>query len=393
MKSTWLHRINKEEESIIVSLADREKLNSDTPIVVLPVGQIWKRESLLVKRKSIFRLKYKPTESVMSSLARDTWMEELFGTSEDFGEPLFDLMVWHFSREWDLDKLTEEDIVRVDALVAINALNRKRYWDVWSPNLNLRLAQKVPWIGSLIFGVVAKIPIISIQYFVDVNSRYAFNEIRKSGHQYSSELISSLYDILFLQQKIAVCLHAYIRSMDIARREKQKSLFIKDEVDLIINAESIISYLKASIEKMLILIGYIFGNPSIDSKKTHIAKINTLKNIIPESVKINIYYKFVEELISTKNLELLNKYRTAILHKRGIANLLPHKFYANSNSKDTFGPLFKDLHEQHSKNSIILISALALLTDELVKLDRPRFNLSDLPMESLVKWNEEYLKK
>lgn len=162
-------------------------------------------------------------------------------------------------------------------------------------------------------------------------------------------------------------------------------------VSMEITAESLISYLKATVEKIIILIGYTFKDSSIESKKTHKSKITALKKIIPESTKKNLYYQFIEELISTENLELLNKYRTGILHKRGIANLLPHKFYANNNSKETFTPLFKDLHEQHCKNSIILISALALLTDELVKVNKPDFSMADLPMDSLAKANEKYL--
>jgi len=48
------------------------------------------------------------------------------------------------------------------------------------------------------------------------------------------------------------------------------------------NADQIFSYLKATIEKIIIIVGLIYGIKNLDTKKTHKAKLTTLKEKITE---------------------------------------------------------------------------------------------------------------
>ena len=157
-------------------------------------------------------------------------------------------------------------------------------------------------------------------------------------------------------------------------------------MDAIINADIMFSYLKASIEKTISLIGYTFNIKNLEDKKTHKQKIKNLKEGIPSRVKSLPYYHFIDEFISTGHLEEINKYRTGLLHKKGISELQPHNYFGNPDSPKHLLKLFELLHEQHAKNSAIIIASIALLTDELVELDPPDLKRDDIPTKSLMDW-------
>ena len=42
--------------------------------------------------------------------------------------------------------------------------------------------------------------------------------------------------------------------------------------------------------------------------------------------------------------------------------------------------IYDVLHEQHVKNTAMLLGALAILTDELVRVDPPPFEASEIPL-------------
>ena len=109
-------------------------------------------------------------------------------------------------------------------------LSRKRYWDYTSPSLNLRLVLRQPIIIPIVFPVVAKTPVRSIQYFVDVHSRFAFNSIRKSEHKYADDIVSYLYEVLILNQKTANKLHNIARLIDDVRNGKGEAILLKSEL-------------------------------------------------------------------------------------------------------------------------------------------------------------------
>lgn len=379
----WIKFISKKSDDFVVSLAKPENMKKDCPVVTIPIQQIWKRDSRWKRIKAILRLNYQPDEYLIQKIAEEIFIEEFFGTIEDLAKPLFDLMVWHQNRKWELNNLSSEDQEKADALEAMTNLSRKRYWKYTSPDLNLRLVQKQPIIAPLVYPVVAKTPVRSIQYFVDVHSRFAFNSIRKSKHKYASDLISYLYELLIIQQKVVISLHSLIRIIDNARTDKLNSILIKSEIDASLNIDSIVTYLKSSIEKSITLIGYTFCIPKLEDKKEHKKRISALENGIPDTTKQQPYYHFIDEYISSKRLEELNRFRTGILHKKGISTIQPHSFYRDNEAYKKIIDVFHFLFDQHCKNSTILIASLALLTDELVKLDKPDFKLSDIPIESL----------
>ncbi len=376
--------IFKNTDGFMVSLADPDKIKKDCPVVNIPIQQLWKRDSIKNKLIALIKLKYKPKEQLIMKVSNEIFKEEFFGEEDDLAKPLIDLMIWHQNRDWELKYIQEYDIKKADSLEAMTKLTRQRYWKYTSPNLNLKLVCKHPFIATLVFPLVAKTPIRSLQYFVDVHSRFAFNSIRKSGHKFTEDIISYLYEVLILNQKTANKLHSIVKLIDETKNKKGKSILLKSEINAISEVDLIITYLKASIEKTTSLTGYIFNIPKLEEKKEHKKRISALKSQIPEKVKKQPYYEFFIEHISSSQLEKLNNYRTGILHKKGISINQPQEFYKNNESHKLLTKLFNDLFEQHCKNSTILIASLALLTDELVKINKPDFDLSELPFNSLM---------
>ena len=72
------------------------------------------------------------------------------------------------------------------------------------------------------------------------------------------------------------------------------------------------------------------------------------------------------------------------MHKRGIAKNQPHEFFGSNKGNNTLVDMFNFLFDQHCKNSTILLASLSLLCDELIKLDKPDFDKSDIPVMSLI---------
>ncbi len=383
---TLLFTIFKQNEDFLISLAQPDKIKKDCPIAIIPPQLAWQRESFKRKIISCFTLSWNPREELLQELAHEILIKEIFGLKEDLAEPLLDLMIWHFNRDWELNYLKDSDIEKSKALEAMTTLTRQRYWNARSFQLNLKLGLRAPQICILLAPVVAKVPIKSIQYFIDIHSRYAFNSIRKSGHPSSDQIISYLYEILFLQQKIATSLHSFLLSIDLIKKTKGESMLIKNEMDAIINADIIFSYLKATIEKTIALIGYTYNIKSTESKKTHKQKIKNLIDGIPTRVKELSYYHFIDEFISTKHIEEINRYRTGLLHKKGISDLQPHNYFGKIDSPLCLIKLFEILHEQHAKNSAIIIATIALLSDELVYMDPPDYKIYELPSQRFTDW-------
>jgi hypothetical protein len=377
------YKILKTEEEYIVPLINTIKEN--IPCAVIPFQDAWARESTRNKLLAILKLNYKPNEKNLQEISKEIFLQEIFGTFDDMGELLYVLATWHFSRDWVLNDLTQNDKEKADALQGITLLTRKRYWELDSESLKLKLPAKNINICTLLCPVVAKIPIVSIQYFIVIDAHYSFNSIRKVKHKNADEIIAYLYETLTIQQEVSISFHSLMQSI-VALSDKKDSILHKHEVDAIMKIKSIITALKASIEKSVLLLGYIFDIKNLESKKTHKAKLTALNANIPENVKKQNYYSFIEKFISTNELELLNRDRTGLLHKKGLSGLQPHSHYMKSNTVDNFTNFFYKLHDQHSKNSAIIIAVLAILTDELVKLDSPDFSMADIPCEELKKY-------
>ncbi|NOZ47055.1 MAG: hypothetical protein GXO79_09770, partial [Chlorobi bacterium] len=106
--------------------------------------------------------------------------------------------------------------------------------------LHLKIYEKAPFICVLTHPMIIKIPVISIQYFVQLHVKFTFNSIRKSKHEHADLIIDYLYDLLFLQQKIASSLHEFLRLLDFAFREKKDAMMINAEINAIMYADFIV---------------------------------------------------------------------------------------------------------------------------------------------------------
>ncbi|MCW3111178.1 MAG: hypothetical protein JWQ09_5684 [Segetibacter sp.] len=343
---------------------------------------LWKEKAVVEKVKAILT-RWKPSEKEIHELATKVFREEIFGTDEDYGHRLMKLYFWHNSNEWDFSFITEFDETRANALQAFTVLTTVRFREVSSSHLHLNLGQRAPSMTFLVHPMIVKIPVLSFQYYLHIDAYYTFNSIRKAKHPHGDDLVSYLYEILFIQQKIAISLHEYLRLTDYARRQKRNALLINAEVNAIMGADLVFTYLKASVEKVVVLLGLTHGITNLESKKTHKAKIDALDKGIPTNVKEKCYYwGFVFNFISSENLDELNSYRSGLLHKKGIADLQPHNYVGKDEDVTvTLLKIYSVLHEQHFINTAVLLGVLALLTDNLVSLDPPALSFSELPVD------------
>ena len=194
---------------------------------------------------------------------------------------------------------------------------------------------------------------------------------RRPGHPQGDALIAYLYEAAFIQQKIVIGFHEYLRLTRQTRQHKEQAIFTKAEVDAVREIDTVLSLLKASLEKIIALLGFSYGITNVTEQKTHAKKVAVLKKGLPSNVLSLYYWEWIEEFISPQNLDVLNNLRNGLMHKRGISNLQPHSYVGKSGENTPFDEIYQPLHEQHAKNSIVFLCTLALLTDQLVRLDPP----------------------
>lgn len=348
-------------------------------IIFLYSTKIWRKESLQKKIKSVLTFNWTPSEDLIQKANYEALNEIIYGHEDDYNKGLLKINSWHNSQIWSLDYLSDNDEKKAASLEILTVLIRTSHRKQTSDLLHLSLAKKAEFMCILLHPMVVKIPVTSIKHYVDIHSAFTFNEIRKAKFPNADELISYIYELQFIQQKIALSLHELLCLIDFAETNKSDSLLIKAELSSISEVETIFAYLKASIEKTIIIIGLTFGIKNLESKKTHKSKIDALLKEIPARVKDLFYFEFVLDFISSNSLDSLNNYRTGILHKKGISDLQPHSYVGLNAIENPLKKMFSVLMEQHSKNSAILIGTYAMLTDELVNLDPPIISPYDLP--------------
>lgn len=128
------------------------------------------------------------------------------------------------------------------------------------------------------------------------------------------------------------------------------------------------------------MLGLVFNLKNLETKKTHKEKLAALYKVVPEKVRELFYFTLIEEFVKSENIQELNNYRTGLLHKKGISKLQPHSFVGQNVKDLPMRDLFSFLMEQHSKNSAVIISTYALLTDKLSELRHPNIQYEDLPL-------------
>jgi hypothetical protein len=355
------------------------ELQSGTITANFRSSEVWRKETLKKKLRSIFALKYEPSKNLIRLSAKATLIESVFGNESNYGETLLRVNEWHNSRKWELHHLSEFDNSRAKSVSHLSILVRTRHREVTSRYLELNIADKSLQICVLIHPMVVKVPVISILHYIDIHCAFTFNEIRKAGFKNADVIIGYIYEIQYIQQKIALSLHELLYLIDYNEKHKNDALLLKAEMSAIMTAETIFSYLKASIEKTIALLGLIFDIKDLDSRKNHGSKISYLEGKLPQRVKEQFYYDIIMEFFRSENISELNNYRTGILHKRGIADLQPHNYVAINSKEIPLKKIFDILIDQHSKNSAALLCTYAILTDELVKIDPPSISPFDLP--------------
>lgn len=349
---------------------------------VVDTMSIWKQETTSNKIRSLFKLKWNPSNLLLLEAKKQALMNFGFGNELNYGDQLLKISEWHHSIEWNLDKLTESDLEKAKGLQTLSVLVQTVHRNTTSPHLHLNLTQNAYQMCILLHPMVVKIPVNSIFYYIDIHSEFAFNEIRKADYPNADDLISYIYELQYIQQKIALSLHELIHLISEVDTNKGDSMLIKAEVSAISESEAIINYLKASIEKIIVIIGLTYEIKNLEAKKSHKQKLDALKTGVPERVKELFYSKLIFDFISSESIQTLNNYRTGILHKKGISDLQPHKYVGVDSPAAPLIKTFNFLMNQHKKNTSVIIGAYALLTDELVYKVPPSISPEELPLPS-----------
>jgi hypothetical protein len=367
-----------------VSLLLGNRVRKWSPYIRIETRALWAAEPLSRKIRAIARGRWQHSSDIAQKQALETYRAQIFGTDDDWGNHLLVLYDWHLKREWELESLTDADKQRAVALASFTILTRLRYRDVITSPLNLRLGLRAPDVAGLAYPMIAKVPLLSFRYFLDLDVHYTFDAIRHSRHPFADDIIAFLYELLFLQQKTAIALLEFVRLIAYADENKKTATLINAEVNAIMQADSIFAYLKASIEKTIALVGAVYGAPGLDAKKDHKARLRALRTALPRDIDKVFYANILFDIVGSENLEDLNNYRAGLLHKKGIADLQPHNYVGQTPESLPLRKIFAVMHEQHFMNTAGLVVALALLTDDLVRRDPPPFARTDIPTDLFV---------
>lgn len=342
------------------------EIQSGSLCVVIETYKVWKEETFGKKAISIMSKKWEPSADIMDKLGREVFFSEIFGGEADFGSHLLELNQQHNSMKWRLDTLGEEDMKKAGSLDQMHLLLITTHRGCTSNYLHLHLYERAPNICLLLYPMVIKVPVISIQYCVVLHSAFVFDAIRSSKIAHKDSIIAYIYELQNLQIKTASSLHEALYLIGYNEKHKGEATVLRAEISAIGELESAIGYLKATIEKIIVLLGLIFGIENLENQKTHKQKLNNLFNAIPDFDKKSFYYQLIEELVSSKSILELNNYRNGLMHKKGISKLQPHSFVGKEAKDLPLREVFSFTIEQHSKNSAVLISTYAMLTDKLV---------------------------
>ena len=248
VKRWYLEHVLGTAPHVSVLLGDRPR--EQAPYVQIESLALWEAEPLSRKLLALLRGRWKPSEALIQSRGREAFRRFYFGGDEDAGDHLAIINDWHLRREWNLDSLTDADRDRAQALAALAVLTHRRYEHLKASPLNLQLVIRSPYITDLVYPMVAKTPVLSLQYFLELHVSFTFNAVRHAKHEHADAVISFLYELLFLQQKTAVALLEYADLTTHAHRHKGDAWLLDAEVKAIMAADVLFGYLKASSTRM-----------------------------------------------------------------------------------------------------------------------------------------------
>lgn len=346
--------------------------SSGCPCAVVYAEPLWRERHLSDKLRSLVTRRWSPEPADVMRAARQIFLDEVFGGEEDLGDILFDLMTEHWRTAWTFPELSDHDTKRAASLRACNVATYQKFRGIQgSPPLNLAFLRRAPVLTLVVVPMLSKIPVVSLRYFVDIHAEFAFNEIKAARHPHADALVSLLYETLFLQHKTALTLLEFASCASRVGQHKREALIVHDELSAIMRADVLFAYLKATIEKALSLLGHTY-EIHLDDKQNHKKRLAALLAALPDYARKTPYAEFLLSSVSADALDELNAFRTGILHKKGIAELQPHSYLRTPGDRNPFPALFETLHEQHFRNSAILIAVLAMLTDDLVRRKPPK---------------------
>lgn len=352
-------------EDYIVPLGTR--LQKGSLFAAVYSAPIWQKTTLRQKIISIIKRKWYPDSDLMLKEAKEVLLTDVFGTKDDYGEVLYELHTWHSDRNWNFEHLTDTDKEKVQALQSIRLLTDLLHRNSGtSPQLHLNLALYNSLVCSLMEAMIVKIPVLSVRFALELQADFAFNSIREAKHPCADELISYIYETLLIQQKIASALHDLLFLISKIQKKDEQARLTMNELDAIRLCDTIINYLKATIEKVIIVLGLIFEIKGLEGLKTHAKKLTSLDTKIPAKAKELGYFQFIWQFIQSDELQELNNLRNGINHKMGISKLQPHSHLDDKNNGQSLLELFNIMLDQHRKDTAIFICVLALLTDDLV---------------------------
>ena len=299
--------------------------------------------------------------------------DEIFGYDSDFGKTLFAINMESGKKNWDVEKhLTPKDLEKADAIGTLKILIRNRFIGLESkPPLSMSLFHAYPEVCLTIIPMTSYVLVQSICYFVDVNPHYTFSAIRKSNHPNKDDLIAYLYELLDLQAKNAMSLLELLELCHTIQQKKSDSALIREELDATEKANLLIIRLKSFIEKVTAFVGAMYGDTSVDSASKHKAREKKIEKHIKERHKKHPYYQLFTAYIKQENFAELDNFRTGVLHKKGSSHVQPHSFVGKKFDETPIRKLLGLILEHRQRSSIALVSALAIMTDELVNLEPP----------------------
>ncbi len=309
--------------------------------------------------------------------------EYFYGDGDLLSEALFEIVYWHYSQKISFDTLNTTDKEKCLTLNAFSILNRDFVYNKEGFYLDLH---HFPKDVLLLCPTIVKTPITSVKYSIEIDPWYTFNEIRKSGHPYSDEMIDYIYELHLVNYKVFHQLNKLLFSLHETKSKcydrKNISLSMRD-LDLIYNIEYLIVFLKALIEKMIALLAYTYEIKNIDSGKNHKSKINSLNKHIPKRIKEQYYFEYFMESVSSESIEKLNEIRTGLLHKIGVISLQPHGIFFQS-GYDNIEDITTQITNYIERMNVSLILLMAMITDKLVEFDPPAYSFEELPCKKLL---------
>lgn len=371
--------------AIVYAIRFRKRQDTIIPLGALHAGgsmavvyhkTIWDDLSLKQKTSAVFSNVWPPKDYDYSNMAKETYLEEIFGGNSIISELLFDIARQREATITEYTNLTPLDLEKAQGLNSTAHLLFRKYKFVDSnPKFYIEFDDDID-LQELLINISSKFPIYNVKYFLHVNVFFAFDEIRRLNVPKADDIINSLYDLLYSQQKISSSLFESVHKMskiNKARSKDKTNVLNYEQIELGKELESLIVMQKSTIEKIIALLSVVYHEELSNSKRGSDSKVKRLEDTIPDFLKSSEYFKFLFKHLNRDGYKDLEELRTKILHWVGEERLQPHS-YMKRTSEENYHlnlELYSDVIRFHYLNTLGLISCLAMLTDKFMLLESP----------------------